>query len=138
MTQEQIATNEGAFAFHAFEWAFFGICKVKMLTVSMVCPSSRRNATTSTKRGTKRGIHLRDLSCLLRCSLRLNARLQNWHLYFFSGAPPALRVDGEAEAVCITAVAAGIKNRMSRYGGIVGDFKSRTICLRRFKVLTDG
>ena len=30
-------------------------------------------------------INLRDLSCLLRCSLLLNARLQNWHLYFFSG-----------------------------------------------------
>jgi hypothetical protein len=29
---------------------------------------------------------LRDLSCLLRCSLLLKARLQNWHLYFFSGA----------------------------------------------------
>lgn len=27
-----------------------------------------------------------DLSCLLRCSLLLKARLQNWHLYFFSGA----------------------------------------------------
>ena len=26
--------------------------------------------------------NLRDLSCRLRCSLRLNARLQNWHLYF--------------------------------------------------------
>ena len=32
--------------------------------------------------------NLRDRSCLLRCSLLLNARLQNWHLYFFSGAPP--------------------------------------------------
>lgn len=30
--------------------------------------------------------NLRDLSCLLRCSLRLKALLQNWHLYFFSGA----------------------------------------------------
>jgi len=30
--------------------------------------------------------HLRERSCLLRCSLLLNARLQNWHLYFFSGA----------------------------------------------------
>jgi len=28
----------------------------------------------------------RDRSCLLRCSLLLKARLQNWHLYFFSGA----------------------------------------------------
>lgn len=30
--------------------------------------------------------NLRDLSCRLRCSLLLKARLQNWHLYFFSGA----------------------------------------------------
>ena len=29
--------------------------------------------------------YLRDLSCLLLCSLRLNARAQNWHLYFLSG-----------------------------------------------------
>jgi hypothetical protein len=29
---------------------------------------------------------LRDRSCRLRCSLRLKARLQYWHLYFFSGA----------------------------------------------------
>lgn len=30
--------------------------------------------------------HQRDRSCLLRCSLRLKALLQNWHLYFFSAA----------------------------------------------------
>jgi hypothetical protein len=29
---------------------------------------------------------LRDLSCRLLCSLLLKALLQNWHLYFFSGA----------------------------------------------------
>lgn len=29
---------------------------------------------------------LRERSCRLRCSLLLKARLQNWHLYFFSGA----------------------------------------------------
>ena len=33
-----------------------------------------------------RAQHLRERSCLLRCSLLLKARLQNWHLYFFSGA----------------------------------------------------
>ena len=32
---------------------------------------------------------LRDRSWRLRCSLRLKARLQNWHLYFFSGADVA-------------------------------------------------
>ena len=31
------------------------------------------------------GMNLRDLSWRERCSLRLNARLQNWHLYFLSG-----------------------------------------------------
>ena len=30
------------------------------------------------------GCDLRDLSCRLRCSLLLNARLQKEHLYFFS------------------------------------------------------
>jgi hypothetical protein len=39
-------------------------------------------------------MHLRDRSWRLRCSLRLKARLQNWHLYFFSGAP-VLRVAGD-------------------------------------------
>lgn len=38
---------------------------------------------------------IRDRSCLLLCSLLLKARLQNWHLYFFSGAREVFR---EAEA----------------------------------------
>jgi hypothetical protein len=38
---------------------------------------------------TETDLDLRDRSCLLRCSLRLNARLQYWHLYFFSGADAA-------------------------------------------------
>ena len=37
--------------------------------------------------------NLRDLSCRLRCSLLLKARLQNWHLYFFSGANAELADD---------------------------------------------
>ena len=41
----------------------------------------------NTSRGEEEeGWNLRDLSCLLRCSLLLKALLQNWHLYFFSGA----------------------------------------------------
>ena len=50
------------------------------------------------KRGGGR-VNLRDRSCLLRCSLLLKARLQNWHLYFFSGAEADdLRLmDGEAD-----------------------------------------
>lgn len=33
--------------------------------------------------------YIRDRSCLLRCSLLLNALLQNWHLYFRSGCATA-------------------------------------------------
>jgi hypothetical protein len=40
--------------------------------------------------------YLRDLSCLLRCSLLEKARLQNWHLYFFSGSDDFLICDDEA------------------------------------------
>ena len=36
--------------------------------------------------GGKETGYSRDRSCRLRCSLLLKARLQNWHLYFFSGA----------------------------------------------------
>ncbi len=39
-------------------------------------------------------INLRDRSCLLLCSLLLKARLQNWHLYFLSGASEVFRVAG--------------------------------------------
>lgn len=34
-------------------------------------------------------VRLNNLSCRLRCSLRLKARLQYWHLYFFSGCDAA-------------------------------------------------
>ena len=52
--------------------------------------------------------HLRDRSCLLRCSLLLKARLQNWHLYFFSGTTEAFRfgVGAEEASVGLVAVAA--------------------------------
>ena len=39
--------------------------------------------------------NLRERSWRLRCSLRLKARLQNWHLYFFSGAPVLRAVAGD-------------------------------------------
>lgn len=41
--------------------------------------------------------HLRDRSCLLRCSLLLKALLQNWHLYFLSGSRQAFREASVAE-----------------------------------------
>lgn len=51
-------------------------------------------------------IDLRERSCLLRCSLRLKARLQNWHLYFFSGAEvflagELLAAPGAEGAICV-------------------------------------
>jgi hypothetical protein len=46
---------------------------------------------------------LRERSWRLRCSLLLKARLQNWHLYFFSGWP-VLRAAGAA----LAAMAAGM------------------------------
>lgn len=44
--------------------------------------------------GSSRKINLRDRSCLLLCSLLLKARLQNWHLYFLSGASEVFRAAG--------------------------------------------
>lgn len=41
------------------------------------------------RRNNKKIFYLRDRSCRLRCSLLLKARLQYWHLYFFSGAEVA-------------------------------------------------
>ena len=70
----------------------------------------------------KNNSHLRDRSCRLRCSLRLKARLQNWHLYFFSGADTAFRgveveveVDGSEVAVAISADAAGMTAAIASY-----------------------
>lgn len=60
--------------------------------------------------------HIRDRSCLLRCSLLLKARLQNWHLYFRSGAEEALRGAGvdAAEGGMTATLAAGILSTVSR------------------------
>lgn len=56
--------------------------------------------------------HIRDRSWRLRCSLLLNARLQNWHLYFLSGASEAFReagVDAADDGMTAT-LAPGILN----------------------------
>jgi hypothetical protein len=47
-----------------------------------------------------------DLSCLLRCSLLLKARLQNWHLYFFSGASDDFLIADDDAAVGSTDILA--------------------------------
>jgi hypothetical protein len=52
--------------------------------VSQLQPCCMRSGCSAT---TAAFLYLRDRSCLLRCSLLLNALLQNWHLYFFSAGP---------------------------------------------------
>ena len=81
-------------------------------------PSPFLSTPRSTKKGNLQirrkqeaeGTNLRDLSCLLRCSLLLNARLQNWHLYFFSGVFAGFFAGGDPgpEAAVAEAVFAGI------------------------------
>lgn len=57
---------------------------------------------------------LRDLSCLLRCSLRLKERAQYWQLYFFSGVlrvgVGAVVVLGAGALVIAGAAGISIKN----------------------------
>jgi hypothetical protein len=106
VTEEEVSSNEGASTLGALERSFFGICKA--ISFSLHFPASRACANAR-----HFSLYLRDLSCLLRCSLLENARLQNWHLYFFSGAPPDafLVVVGGAVLGVITlivAAAAGI------------------------------
>lgn len=76
--------------------------------------------------GTKEASDLRERSWRLRCSLRLKARLQNWHLYFFSGALVLRTVAGDA----FDAISAG--RRYSVGVGVVGAVSGReTACIPR-------
>ena len=92
MAQEKISANESTPTFQTFEGALFCVWKEGV-----------------SGEGTyERGLDLRERSCLLRCSLRLKARLQNWHLYFFSGAEvflagELLAVPGAEGAICVWA-----------------------------------
>lgn len=81
MAEEEVSSNKGASTLGAFEGSFLGICE--SVSNALHFPASRACANAH-----HIGLYLRDLSCRLRCSLLENARLQNWHLYFFSGAPP--------------------------------------------------
>ena len=56
------------------------------------CVAPRSWFVTSSQ---QKSVDLRDRSCRLRCSLRLKARLQYWHLYFFSAG--VLFFTGEVE-----------------------------------------
>ena len=57
------------------------------MLVRQVQPCCTRGGCSTTAAAKTFFLYLRDRSCLLRCSLLLNARLQNWHLYFFSAGP---------------------------------------------------
>lgn len=100
MAEEQVSSNEGASTLCALEGAFFGICEAVSDALHFPASRARTPATLD--------LDLRDLSCRLRCSLLEKARLQNWHLYFFSGAPPEafLAADGDAVLGAITLIAA--------------------------------
>ena len=71
-----------------------GICCRDAKRAAVRDPSEERGEM-HTKILARRG-NLRDLSCLLRCSLLEKARLQNWHLYFFSGSDDFLICDDDA------------------------------------------
>ena len=64
---------------------------------------NRQSVAIQGRRG-ERTSYLRDLSCLLRCSLLLKARLQNWHLYFFSGTSEGFRPGAGEAATAFMAV----------------------------------
>lgn len=104
VTQKQITPDECAPTFEAFERSFFGVYIDRRDAVSHLAPPLSRARQAPPQEKT---MYLRDLSCRLRCSLLLNARLQNWHLYFFSGADVVLRPDeGVAEVAGRTVMAA--------------------------------
>ena len=84
MTEKKIASHKGAAALHALERALLGICDR-----GLACICRARNDDDDVGKS-----NIRDRSCLLLCSLLLKARLQNWHLYFLSGASEAFRVAG--------------------------------------------
>lgn len=86
--------------------------------------------------GSVKSCHLRDRSCRLRCSLLLNARLQNWHLYFLSGASEAFREAGVDEAEVVgraSTLAPGMLIDVSRCSCLEG-----RSCHKEYLVIVDG
>ena len=76
MAEKEISAHKGTSTFQALEGSFLCICRQLELAEFLgVCVG-----------GVSLAHDLRERSCRLRCSLLLKARLQNWHLYFFSGA----------------------------------------------------
>jgi hypothetical protein len=97
-----------------------GMREVDPLPLSLSTQRARRGEEGEKQRGRgnrSEGIaenNLRDLSCLLRCSLRLKALLQNWHLYFFSGASDDFLIEEDDAAVGRTfMLATGISSSLS-------------------------
>lgn len=90
MAKEEISAHKCATTFEALEGPLFGIYKGRLSVQNAQQACNRRDRDRMAVCPNKGGLggieDLRDRSCRLRCSLRLKARLQNWHLYFFSGA----------------------------------------------------
>jgi hypothetical protein len=116
VAQEEVAAHKGAAALEALEGPLFGVCGEGQLATPCLwsprsAPTARCPAAVNSypahniklHRETREWKHLRERSWRLRCSLRLKARLQNWHLYFFSGAP-VLRAAAGAALLAMGAV----------------------------------
>jgi hypothetical protein len=100
VAEKKIAAHKGAAALHALERPLLGICIAKLAYIAEGGQATR----------VKEEVNIRERSCLLLCSLLLKARLQNWHLYFLSGASEVFRVAGvdAAEAGMTATLAPGI------------------------------
>lgn len=96
-------------------------------TVSHSTPPWEHDPSIRLKRKERAERNLRDLSCRLRCSLRLNARLQNWHLYFFSGVLVAFfGVEAEADDAVAAAEAGIVRSlRVARMQAVVDQREPR-------------
>lgn len=76
VSEEQVSSHKSTSAFCAFERSLFGICAKEVeLAKGKEAPHDPTNPSIN-QSGSKVRNNLRDLSCLLRCSLRLNARAQ--------------------------------------------------------------
>lgn len=112
VTEKKVAAHEGAATLHALKRPLFGICIDGLALGGLDCEGRGRGRGDDRGRGRGRGrspkeSNIRDRSCLLLCSLLLKALLQNWHLYFLSGASEVFRVAGvDAAEVGMTATLA--------------------------------
>ena len=116
MTKKKVTAHKSASALHALKWPLLGVYfKVSnslgegRVSAPVFVKKKRREEEQQKEGGTrKNGVHLRERSWRLRCSLLLKARLQNWHLYFLSGAAAGFRAAGVAAAAGAGGAAVGI------------------------------